>query len=189
MILRPALVVFCLAVALGAPVISLESSRSAKRKLERIAEGKAPSGSSIILAEDEINSYLRYDFADDIPAGISRPHIRLEPDRVSGSAMVDFVEWKAQRGEPPGMLLSWLLRCERRVDVVCHYTSADGYGRVDVESVKISGVPISAGAVTFLIENLVQPRYPAAVVGRPAPLGYNLKQVRIDRGRAVVVAR
>ena len=58
------------------------------------------------------------------------------------------------------MLLGWLLRGERQVDVVCRYTSSEGEGRVDLESVRISNVPISAGVVNFLIEEVVQPRYP-----------------------------
>ncbi len=143
----------------------------------------------VVLTEGEINSYLRYDYAAELPAGLTQPELRLEPDRVSGSGMVDFLEWQSANGASPGPLLARLLAGRRRVEAVCHFTSAGGYGRTDIESVRIGGVPVASGALTFLIENLVQPRYPAAVVGRSAPLGYNLHQVRIERGRAVLVAR
>ena len=185
--MRALLVLFWTALAAAAAPISPESSRSAREKLELIAKEKTRPGTSIILTEDEINSYLRYDYAQEIPAGISQPHIRLEPDRVLGSATVDFLEWQVQKGASPGLLLTWLLRGKRPVEAVCRYTSSNGHGQTDVESVKISGVAISSAAVAFLIENLVRPRYPAAVVGRPAPLGFHLKQVRVERGRAVIV--
>lgn len=62
-------------------------------------------------------------------------------------------------------------------------------GRVDIESVRIANVSVSPAVVNFLMEEVVQPRYPAAVVGRPAPLDYNLRQVKIEPGRAVFVLR
>lgn len=184
---RGAIALLFLFACLAWAVISPENSHSAQQKLERIAEGKLPAGSSVVLTEDEINSYLHYDFAPQIPAGVTQPRIRLELDRVMGTATVDFLKWQVQKGASPGFLLRWLLSGERPVEVVCRYKSANGSGQVDVESVKISGVPISASAITFLIENLVQPRYPEAVVGRPVPLGYGLKQVRIEHARAVIV--
>lgn len=177
--------VFCLAFP---PALSPESSHSARNKLEIIGEQKMRPGSSLVLTQDEINSFLRYDYAAGIPAGVTEPHLRLEPDRVIGTATVDFVEWQAERGGSPGLLLGWLLRGKRRVEAVCRYTSANGQGQVDVESVTIGGVTLSAGAVDFLIDHVIRPRYPAADVGRPAPLGHSLKQVRVERGRAVVVA-
>ena len=185
--IRRAIVLVGLAAALAAPVISPENSRSAQEKLDRIAEGKIRPGASVVLTEDEINSFLRYDYAADLPKGIEEPRVRLEPDRVLGSATVDFLEWQSQTEASPGLLVSWLLRGKRPVEAVCRYTSANGYGRADVESVKISGVPISGSAVNFLIENLVTPRYPEAVVGRPVPLGFHLQQVRVEKGRVVVV--
>lgn len=178
----------CAALAcVAAAAITLFNSRSAKEKIGRIAEEKMPAGTTVVLTEDEINSYLRYDYADQLPAGLSDPNFRLEPDRVTGSVTVDFLEWQMQKGAQPGLLLSWLLRGKRRVEAVSRWTSANGKGQADIESVRIGAVPISSSAVTFLIENLVQPRYPDAVVGRPVSLGFHLKQVRIEQGRVMVV--
>jgi hypothetical protein len=170
-------------------VISPAKSRSAKEKFDRLASEKLPAGTTIVVSEDEINSYLRYDYAKEIPRGISQPYFRLEPDRIYGNAMVDFLEWQAERGASPGPLLAWLLRGQRRVEAQCRYTSSDGWGRVEVEWARISGVPISGGAVHFLVEHVVRPRYPPAVLGQPHRLGYNLEQVRIERGRAAAVTR
>jgi hypothetical protein len=36
---------------------------------------------------------------------------------------------------------------------------------------------------------LVEPRYPEAVVGRPVELGYGMREVRVERGRTVVVGK
>jgi hypothetical protein len=177
------------ATLLAAPAISPESSHAAAEKIERLGNLKAAPGSRVILTQDEINSYLRYDFASEIPAGVTDPDIRLEADRVTGHATVDFAEWQAARGESPGMLMGLLLRGQRRIEVVCHYTSANGTGRVDIESVRIANVTVSPAVVNFLMEEVVQPRYPAAVVGRAVPLDYHLQQVKIEPGRAVFLVR
>ena len=176
-------------LCLAAALLSAAQSRSAKVKLDRIAEGKLARGATVVLTEDEINSYLRYDYASEIPAGLSDPHIRMEPGRVVGDVLVDFAEWKAAKGESPGMLLGFLLRGKKRVDVVAQWKSGEGRGQVDIEQVKIGGTPIAAAVVTFLIENVVEPRYPEAVVGRPVELGYGMREVRIEQGRTVVVGK
>jgi hypothetical protein len=178
-----------LPVLLVLAVLSPANSRSAKEKFDGFVAGRVPPGTAVVFTEDEINSYLRYDYASEMPPGLSDPHIRFEPDRVVGDVLVDFVEWRSATGVQPNWLLSWLLRGKRRVDVTARFTSWEGNGQVDLESVEIEGVPISASAVRFLIENVVQPRYPEAVVGRPVPLGYRLKQVRIEPGRAVAQTR
>ncbi len=174
---------------LGWAELSPQKSRSASEKLERLESQKLPSGTTVILTEDEINSYLRYDYAADLPQGVTQPHFRLQPDRVTGTAVVDFLKWQASRGASPGFLLRWLLKGQRQVEVTARYTSRDGYGQVDIESVEIGGIPISGDAVHFLIENVVQPRYPAAIVGRPQPLGYNLRQVKIESARVVIITK
>ncbi len=174
-------------LCLAAALLSAAQSRSAKVKLDRIAAGKLAPGATVVLTEEEINSYLRYDYSEEIPAGLSDPHIRMDQGRVAGDVQVDFAEWKAAKGESPGMLLGFLLRGKKRVDVVARWKSGEGRGQVDIEQVKIAGTPLSAAVVTFLIENLVEPRYPEAVVGRPVEWGYGMREVRIERGRTVVV--
>jgi len=174
---------------LAAPPLSPENSRAAEQKFDRITGDKLSSGESLILTEDEINSYLRFDYAASLPPGIAQPGFRLLANRVQGQAVVDFLEWRAKTGSPPGPLLAWLLRGQRRVEAVSRFTSSQGHGQVDIESVRIGGVPIPASAVRYLIENLVTPRYPAVVVGRRFPLAYRLREVRIERGRAVAVAK
>jgi len=175
-------------LALAAGQLTPEQSRSAGQKLQRIMEQKLAPGASVILSQDELNSYLRYDGASELPPGLSKPQFHLEKDRVRASAWVDFLEWKAATGSSPGPVLSWLLKGKRRVEAVCRYTSADGWGQVDIERVVIGGVPVAGSAVTFLIERMVQPSYPDAVVGRRTKLGYNLRQVRVESGRAVVTS-
>jgi hypothetical protein len=175
-------------MCVAAAVLSAAHSRSAKQKLERIEAGKLRPGETVVLTEDEINSYLRYDYAAEIPAGLSDPHLRGEAGRVHGDLLVDFVEWRSARGESPGPLVAWLLRGKRRVEVTARWRSGNGRGQVDIESVRIGGVPISPALVTWLIENVVQPRYPEVVVGQPVELGYSLREVRIEPGRAVLVA-
>ena len=176
-----------LMAALAAGALTPEASRSAGQKFERLGGQKLPPGSQVSFSEEEINSYLRYDCAPEIPAGISQPNFRFEPDRIVVKAVVDFLEWQVERGASAGLLLRWLLRGKRPVEATARYTSADGWGRADVERARIGSLMLSGEAVHFLVEHLVRPRYPPAVVGQKHALGYNLRQVRFERGRAVLV--
>ncbi len=186
--IRPSrLAAVALPAALAAASLTPQASRSAAEKFGRIASEQLSPGAVVAFTEDEVNSYLRYDYAAEIPAGISQPSFRFEPDRIVGKAVVDFLEWQIERGASPGLLLRWLLRGKRPVEAAARYTSADGWGRADVEWARIGGMTLSGEAVHFLIEHLVRPRYPPAVAGQKHPLGHNLRQVRFERGRAVLV--
>ncbi len=68
------------------------ASESAARKLDRIREAHETGGSfgTVQISEHEANSYLAYDLAYAIPAGVSGVSLQFQPGRVSGTTLVDF---------------------------------------------------------------------------------------------------
>ena len=71
------------------PALSPESSRAAKAKFERISSESMKPGETITLSEDEINSYLKYDYASEMPQGVRDLRIKLLKDRGVVHAFVD----------------------------------------------------------------------------------------------------
>jgi hypothetical protein len=80
--------------------------------------------------------------------------------------------------------MSKLLDGDRTVSVTAHIHSAGGRATVDIQRVEISGIAVDGRTLDFLIQNILLPLYPDAVVGRPFELGHRIEKV--DVGPAAV---
>ena len=168
--------------------VSPEVGRTARAKLVRVTSEKLGSGESVILTEDEINSLLRYDSELDVPEGVRDLKVSLTNNRGELRARVDISKMRSPGGGDPGFLVRLLLSGEREVRAICHYTSSQGEGRIDVESVEIDGARISGSILDWLISSYVVPRVPEFEPGKPMPLRHNLRQIRLEPGRAVLTS-
>ena len=168
--------------------VSPEVGRTARAKLVRVTSEKLGSGESVILTEDEINSLLRYDSELDVPEGVRDLKVSLANNRGELRARVDISKMRSPGGGDPGYLVRLLLSGERELRATCHYTSAQGEGRIDVESVEIDGARISGSILDWLISSYVVPRVPEFEPGRSIPLPHNLRQIRLEPGRAVLTS-
>ena len=119
------------------PALSREKSQAAAAKLERISSESMESGETIVLTEDEINSFLRYDYPE-MPEGVRDLQIRLLKDTGVAHGFIDLS--KLQSGES-SFATFWLaaFRGERELKATCRYTSADGQAVVALESAELDG--------------------------------------------------
>jgi hypothetical protein len=108
---------------------------------------------------------------------IREPKLVFDSGRATGSALVDFVRLQTDRGQPPGMMLRWLLRGEKPISVSLRFHSAKGEGQVDIEQVEVAGVPVSGRALDLLIDYYLKPRYPDLAIGEPFVLRHNVEQI------------
>jgi hypothetical protein len=98
---------------------------------------------STTFTQAETNSYLKFNAADLLPTGLTQPEVTLlGRNRVSGKAIVDLdvVRKKQSSGgwfDPTSYLTGKLL-----VTASGRVVTADGKGRVELESAEVSGVPI-----------------------------------------------
>jgi hypothetical protein len=157
---------------------------SARRKMDSIESDRLRSGTRVEFAPAELNAYAE----KEAPAGVRNPKVQLVArEVVTGSALVDFGKVRRAQGNPPGWLMSKLLDGERAVSVTVRIRSSGGRATVDVERVEISGIAIDGRTLEFLIQNVLLPLYPSAVVARPFELGHRID--RLDVGtRSVGVA-
>jgi hypothetical protein len=146
---------------------------SAKQKIDAIEAERLASGSRVVLTYPELNAWA----AREVPAGVRNPQLRAPARGLAvGAALIDFGKLERSAGGRPGWLMSKLLDGERPVSVTVRIHSSGGRATVDVERVEISGIAIDGRTLDFLIQNLLLPLYPNAVIGRPFELGH-----RIDR--------
>ncbi len=154
---------------------------SAKRKFDSIESDRLRAGSRVELTVPELDAYAERE----VPEGVRNPRLRLlAPDVATGTAMVDFGKLRRALGFHPGWLMSKLLDGDRPVSVTARIRSAAGQATVDLQRVEISGVAIDGQTLDFLVQNILIPLYPNAVVGRPFDLGHRIE--RLDVGAAAV---
>ena len=167
--------------------VSLEESRSAAEKLERISLGKMNPGEQITLTEDEINSFLQYDYAGLIPEGIRNLQVELHADTGIVSGRADFSRLSDAQ-DASTRLLMMMLRGEHDFVARVRYVSSGGQARADVESFRIDDRELKGPILDWIVENYVATDLEGFALGQPTSLGDNLEQIRLETGKAVVVA-
>ena len=157
----------------AAALAAADAYLSAQQKIDAIENDRLRTGSRLTLTYPELNAWV----ARNLPDGVRGAKVWVtQPGVATGTANVDFAKVQRSQGHDPGWLLGKLLDGERPVSVTARIRSTGGTATVDVERVEISGVVIDGRPLEFLIQNVLLPLYPNAVVGKPFELGH-----RIDR--------
>lgn len=177
---------FSLAPALHA--VSLEESRVAAGKLERISMGAMTSGEQIALTESEVNSFLQYDYAGLIPEAIRGLQVQFQSDVATISGRADFSQFSDSQDPMLRLLLS-MLQGEREFVARVRYVSSGGLARANIDSLILGGNELKGPILDWIVKNYVATDLAGFALGQPTPLGNNLEQIRLEVGRAVVIAR
>ena len=167
--------------------VSLEESHSAAEKLNRISLGEMDPGEQITLTQSEINSFLQYDYAGLIPAGIRDLHVELESDTGIVSGRADFSQL-GQAQDTATRLLLMMLRGEHGFVARVRYVSSGGQARADVDSFLLDDRELKGPILDWIVKNYVATDLEGFALGQPTSLGNHIDQIRLERGQAVVVA-
>jgi hypothetical protein len=197
------LVVFALLAAAAASSAALAQaalSRTAADTFERKlllvlehAEQPRAGARQTFVSESEVNSYLRYNAAEYIPAGVSEPVVTILPDgRLRGRAVVDLDavrRARAQRGSN-GMLDPMNL-LGGKLPVTAHgvLRSGSGRGRFEFETAEVAGVPVPKWVLQEVVSYYSRtPEQPAGLnLDEPFELPARIQEIRLRPGEAVVV--
>jgi hypothetical protein len=186
--------IVCGVVPLAAqPRLNRQDAVSFQAKLARIetfaAAARAARGQTIQLTDAEVNAYLRYSNAVQIPVGITEPMLSaLGEGRVSGRAIVDLdaVRTSRQRAwtDPLGYVSGKL-----PITASGTLTTANGVGRFQLESAELSGVTIPKSVLQELLSYYSRtPDTPNGInMDDPFSLPARIKEIRVGRGSATVV--
>jgi len=183
--------------AVAADVYTRADSTSMRQKIDRIVQAEraaprrqAPAGLTTPLTQREVNSYLRYDLAAQVPVGIVEPVITIVGEgRLMGEALVD-LDAVSRANPPKGFFDPMRLLTGRlpvRVEGVL--VTSRGTGRFSLETATIAGVPVPKSVLQTLVTHYSKSHDNPNGVGLDDPfaLPAAIREIRVEPGRAVVV--
>ena len=183
----------CLAAQLAADDTLLRrDGESLERKLVIIQQNSSAEAAQprlTTVTQQEVNAYLRFQASDRIPAGVTEGHITLDGvGRVSAQATVDLGEVRRQRSGGWFDPLSYLSGPFQILAIGMLHT-ANGVGRLEVESVTVAGVTVPKGVLYEVVRYYSRtPEYPDGMnLDAPFELPSRIREVRVGTGEAVIV--
>lgn len=175
--------------------LSKEDADRFQSKLTKIvAFGNTPAAKSAQaratpVSDVEVNSYLRYLAADQVPVGIVEPVLNALGDgRVSGRAIVDLDAVRKQKTRgwlDPMAYLSGRLP----VNASGRLSTKDGTGQFQLESADISGVTVPKAVLQELVSYYSRtPENPEGInMDAPFELPARIREIRVGTGTSTVV--
>jgi hypothetical protein len=193
-----------LAAVLGIVAIALSASAADQAALRRDADGLKRKMTAIqgrtasashkpvrtTITEKELNAYLAFEVADDLPDGVVDPTVTiLGPGRVSGRAVVDLDRVRKERN--PTSMLDPFYYLSGRVPVGATgvLRASDGVGQFELQSANVAGLPVP----TFVLQQIVShysrsPERPDGVrLESSFALPARIREIQVDRGHAIVI--
>ena len=180
-------------VVFAADPISRVDAARLQAKIDRITKNHSLAGktaSSTPVSEGEVNSYLRYELGDQMPAGVTEPYVSiLDEGRLAGKATVDLARVSQSR-KSTGMLDPFnFLTGSMPVEVNGVLRTKNGIATFALESASISGVPVP----TWMVQEIVSyysksASAPQGVsLDKPFALPSGIREIQLARGQALVI--
>jgi hypothetical protein len=175
----------------SASALSKEAAASAAGKFQRILDSsdRGESFGTLRLNEAEINSFIRYDLAQEIPSGVSKVALKLQPGRTHGTAEVDFDRLRQSMRTPPNPLIALFLTGIHELGVEGTVSGANGSGEFHLESVTLDSATLPEPVVEYLIDHYLRTRYPAVAINQPFRLPFSIEQLVVETGSVRLTAR
>ena len=144
----------------------------------------------ITITENEVNSYLVYEARDQIPVGVVDPSITvIGPGRLSARAVVDLDAVRKQKA--PTSLLDPMNYLMGRLAVTAVGTlrTANGVGRIDLESSSVGSIPIPKVLLQEIVSYYSRSAEKPGGIGLddPFPLPSRIREIQVERGQAIIV--
>ena len=172
------------------PLTSAEGQRLEPKLAQIVTNGQSDTPSTpTVLYQREVNAYLTFQAAEALPIGVTDPFIAFgDNGHLSARAAVDL---GAVSSSQPRGILDPLAYLSGVVPVaasgVLH--TANGGGRLDIDSVSVGGIPVPRAVLHELVRYYSRTgSQPDGVdLSEPFTLPYQIVEVRISRSQATVV--
>ena len=160
------------------------------RSISKNAEAPTPSAQRTPVSENEINAYLQFYAAEQLPPGVVDPEVQIHGQgRLSGHATIDLDAIKHLSPDSWAGALMLLGGDRLPISATGVLHTKDGIGRLQIEQVELSGLPVP----TTLLQELVSrysrtPDNPdGARLDDPFTLPARIREIQIEEGRAIIV--
>jgi hypothetical protein len=174
------------------PQSSVAAAQALESKIRLLFEpesGGPKSFQPIVVTEDEVNAYLKYHRPNFLPLGVHDPALHITPERIFGSAQIDFGELSRTPGNPADWrrkVLAAMFKAPQRVGVSVRMETQNGQAKVKIESVVVGTTSVPNWLVDFLLENCLPPRFKFDL-SKPIALPDHVTRVEWGRGKATLV--
>jgi len=186
----------CLAGAIGLGADARASRADAlllKQKVATIAlTGTRPvkQPRRTTVTENEVNAFLAYDGAAELPAGVVDPSVAiLGTGRLSGRAIVDLDA--VRKATNPTSMLDPMSYLTGRLPITATgtLTTKDGVGRFQLESATVSSVPVPKMILQQIVSYYTRtPENPGGIgLDDPFMLPARIREIQVQRGQAIIV--
>jgi hypothetical protein len=173
--------------------VTKQQSELFKKKITVIVQtGSKPTSrpQRTAVTENEVNAYLRYDAAPDIPVGVVDPAVTIfGAGRVAAPAVVYFYNIRTQQNPTSMLDLSSYLTGRVPITATGLLKTANGIGRLEFEAATVGGVPLPK----FLLQQIVSyysrtPEQPNGInLDDPFALPVRIREIQVERGQAIIV--
>ncbi len=176
----------------AAEPVSRRDAASLQAKLDRLTKspGERAVAANTPISEAELNSYLRLELGDRLPAGVTDPWVSLlEGNRISGSATVDLARMSESRKSTSMLDPFNYLSGSVPVAVNGVLQTRNGVGTFALESASISGVPVPLWMLQEIVTYYSKsPSAPNGVsIDKPFMLPLGIREIQLAKGQAIVV--
>jgi hypothetical protein len=175
-------------------VLSQRSADALQRKIlgiQQYASTTLTGARLTPVTESELNSYIRFTLAPQIPAGVVEPYVTiLGEGQVRARAVVDL---DAVRRSKARGWLDPLAYLSGRVPVTAAgaVTAAEGKARLALAETTVAGVPVPNAVLQELVSFYSRsPQSPRGLdLDEPFELPARIKEIHVEAGQAIVVQR
>ncbi len=160
---------------------------SMAEKLQSISEGEAgPDG--IEVSQEEFNAYIVHHLGHQLPEGVIEPWVRFNEGLIWAGAELDL---DILRARMPESSMSQFLSGRVPVELSATLKAEGGVGRIELQTVTLSGIPLPAAFVEELVTaNTKTPDRPNGIrMDEPFALPYEIESVRTLEGRLALRRR
>jgi hypothetical protein len=164
-----------------------------KQKVATITQrGAAPTPQPLrtTVTETEVNAYLVYETADELPTGVTDPSVSIPgTDRVTARAVVDLDAVRRQSKPTSLFDPTRYLRGRLPVRATGVLRAGNGVAQFELESADIAGVPIPKLLLQEIVSHYSRSaEHPSGLnLDDPVALPARIREIHVERGQAVIV--
>lgn len=169
--------------------LSEAAARTLETKIGMLSnpESREPASyQPIVVTETEANSYLKYRGYEFLPPAVHDPEIRISPEKLTARASVDFEELGeigAKTDDWGARFLAMVFKGKQQVAATGKLETANGQGKVTLDSMTVGDTSIPAGFVNFLVQSYLEREYEIDL-SKPFDLPDHVTHIEVGTGQA-----
>ena len=168
--------------------LSLEAAQSLEEKIIVIREAdmsrsRPPSAADTVeVTETEMESFVVYAMADEIPARVDSIDVEIESGMISAATELTF-DSEESTGN---VVIDMLIESTHSLFVKGMLEGSGGRGKFQLSQVRVDGFPVPLIIVELLVDRFVTPRYPQVDLDEPFDIPWGIEAIILSDGLVTI---